>query len=486
MVGRREELRWMNAALDRVAGGSPVTLMIGGDAGIGKSRLVSEFTAGATAGTTATARVLTGCCPELGDIGLPFAPFTDVLTDLAADHGPAAALSAAGARVPSAAGGGLLSWLLDPGGPAPAGNARQARSRLFVEMLSLLEQLARRQPAVLVIEDAQWAGESARDLLSFLIDSQQSMNGVLIIVTYRSDELRRGHPMCGLLSQLGRLSWVQRAELAGLSHGETAELIGRLHGAEPAPTLADEVHRRTEGNPLFVEELVRGHGRGPAAVRSRAGVAAAPRAGGMVTGSRDLMLAAVRRLPEQTQDVLRAASAGGRRTGRRLLAAMTGMSVAALDSCLGPAVADGVLTADQDSCVFRHALIAEAIHQDLLPCEHNTAHHRLAAALREDSSLAPPAWAAIQQAEHWQHVHDTGLALTSAWQAAADAGRVLASAEQLALLTRVLELWPSVPDAEQLTSTDHEHVLRQAAEVAETIGERHLSTALASQITPCP
>ena len=450
----------MNAALARVAAGTPAALLIGGDAGVGKSRLVSEFTAGAAA----TARVLTGSCPELGDIGMPFAPFTDVLTALAADGHPAPPLPDGG--------GGPLGWLLDPAAPAPAGNAREARARLFVDMLSLLEQAARRQPAVLVVEDAQWAGESARDLLSFLIGSQQSMDGVLIVVTYRSDELRRGHPMCGLLSQLGRLGWVQRTELGGLSRGETAELIGHLRGAGARPLIADQVHRRTAGNPLFVEELVRGH--------------ASPRAGGSAGGPRDLMLAAVRRLPEQTQDALRIASAGGRRTGRRLLAAMTGMSTADLDSCLGPAVAGGVLTADEDSCVFRHALIAEAVHQDLLPCEHTSSHHRFAAALRADSSLAPPSWAAIQQAEHWKHVHDTGLALTSAWQAAADAGRMLASAEQLALLTRVLELWPSVPDAARLTGTDIENVLRQAAEAAETVGARQLSTALASQITPCP
>ena len=195
---------------------------------------------------------------------------------------------------------------------------------------------------------------------------------------------------------------------------------------------------------------------------------------------RDLMLAAVRRLPEDTQDVLRTASVGGQRTGRGLLAAVTGMGAGALDGSLRPAVAGGVLVADEDSCAFRHALIGEAIHQDLLPCEHTSAHQRFAAAMEEDSSLVPAGCAAFEQAEHWQHAHDPARALSSAWRAAADAGRALACAEQLAMLTRVLELWPSVPDAEWRTGAGHAHVLRQAAEVADTAGQRQLGTALAA------
>ncbi len=453
LVGRRKELGWLGDALARVRGGSPAALLIGGDAGVGKSRLVSEFSAGAAA----AARVLTGRCPDAGGVGLPFAPFTAVLRDLARGQDLAGLTGFPGRE--------LLRWLPECGQPIPGGSPRQARARLFVEMLTLLEQLASQRPVVLVVEDAHWADESSTELLSFLINSQQEMHGVLIVVTFRSDELRRGHPLCALLSSLGRVSWVQRAELTGLTRAESAELVGRLAGREPVPPLADRVYRRAAGNPLLTEELVCCDGQ---------------RGGRCGAGVRDLMLAAVRRLPEQTQEVLRTASAGGQRTGRGLLAAVTGMGAGALDASLRPAVAGGVLLADDESCVFRHALISEAVHADLLPCEHTETHHRFAAALQEDSSLVQPGYAVIEQAGHWHHAHDPARALSSAWRAAADAGRALACAEQLAMLTRVLELWPSVRDAEWLTGADHVYVLRQAAEVAGTAGERQLAAALAA------
>jgi len=470
LVGRAPELRWLGGALARVRGGSPAALLIGGGAGAGKTRLVSEF----ATGYAAAARVLAGRCPDLGQVGMPFAPFIAIVRELARDPDVAGLIRAQGPellrwlpesppdRPPAPAGPGWAT-LSGPGSPAPGIAPRQARARLFVEVLSLLEQLARRQPAVLVVEDAHWADESTMDLLSFLIASQQAMDGVLIVVTYRSDELRRGHPLCALLSRLDRVGWVQRTELARLSRDESADLAGHLLGAEPAPSLAEHVFRRAGGNPLFVEELVWWEGQ-----RGKA-KAASPR---------DLMLAAVRRLPERTQEVLRTASARGQRTGRRLLAAATGMQAGALDACLLAAIVGGVLVADDDACVFRHSLVSEAIHTDLLPCEHTSAHHGFAAALQDAPSLVPAGWAAIEQAEHWQHVHDPARALSSAWQAAAEAGRVLACAEQLALLTRVLEIWPSVSGAERLTGTGHDHVLRQAAGAAEAVGEDQLATAL--------
>jgi predicted ATPase len=451
LVGRRKELAWLGEALAGAVGGSPAALLIGGDAGVGKSRLVSEF------GQAAAARVLTGRCPELGAVGLPFAPLRTILRDLARDPGFAEIIGSPHRE--------LIRLLPELGQPAATGTFREARARLFVETLSLLEQMGRQQPTVLVIEDAHWADESTRELLYFLIDNQDAMHGVLIIVTYRSCELHRGHPFCALLPRLGRLGWVQRTELPGLDRDDSFELVGHLVGGAPRLPFADRVHRRAEGIPLLIEELV-------AADRERGW-------GGTAT-THDLMLAAVRRLPEPTQDVLRMASIGGQRTGRGLLAAVTGLSAGALEASVRPAVDSGVLEADEDYVAFRHALISEALHQDLLPGEHTSTHQRFAVALREDSSLAPAGCAAIEEAEHWQHAHDPARALGSAWRAAADAGRALARAEQLAMLTRVLELWESVPDAEWLTGADHALILRQAADVATAAGERQLATALAS------
>ena len=186
-----------------------------------------------------------------------------------------------------------------------------ARARLFEQMLTLLERLAETGPVVVIIEDAHWADRSTRDLMAFLIGSQQVMDGVLIIVSYRSDELHRTHPLRPLLAELGRLGWVERMELPRLGRLQADELVASIIGREPEPPLADEVYLRAEGNPLFVEELLCCDG----------GLSA-----GLPESLRDLLLAAVRRLPEETQELLRAASAGGQRSGHALLAAVTGLA----------------------------------------------------------------------------------------------------------------------------------------------------------------
>ena len=103
--------------------------------------------------------------------------------------------------------------------------------------------------------------------------------------------------------------------------------------------------------------------------------------------------------------------------------------------------------------MFRHALIREAMHDELLPGERSRLHSRFAEAIDADPALVPPGRAAIEQAHHWYSAHDTTWALISAWQAAAEAGRAVAHAEQLGLLSRVLELWDQVPDAEERIGT---------------------------------
>ena len=308
----------------------------------------------ALAGTAvAAARVLTGSCPDSSARSACRSRRSPPFSGTLARPGGAGAASRRKRAGQAAAGTGRGRHGRHP---------REARARLFVEMLSLLERLARQRPVVLVIEDAHWADESSRELLSFLVASQQAMDRVLIIVTYRSDELHRGHPLCSLISSLARLGWVQRRNLSGLSRDESAELVARLAGGPPVPSLAEKVWRRAEGSPLLAEQLV---------CCDSPPARACPAAG-------DLMLSAVRQLPAQTQEVLRAASAGGQRTGLGLLAAVTGMDADALDAALRPAATRGVITAGQGSCTFRHALISEAVHTDLLPGEHTDLHHRFA------------------------------------------------------------------------------------------------------------
>jgi DNA-binding NarL/FixJ family response regulator len=458
LVGRSEELAILDAALERARAGGPSTVLIGGEAGIGKTRLVTEFTAGAAA---SGARLLAGGCLDLGAEGLPFAPFAAMLRELVRDLGA----DGVAALLPAQATHEFARLLPEFGEAGAEADPAFARARLFEQMLTLLERLAEAGPVVMIIEDAHWADRSTRDLMAFLIGSQQVLDGVLIVVSYRSDELHRTHPLRPLLAELTRLSWVERMELPRLGRLQADELVARITGREPEPRLADQIYRRAEGNPLFVEELLCCDG----------GLTAE-----LSESLRDLLLAGVQRLPEETQELLRAASAGGQRSSHALLAAVTGLDGDDLTRGLRPAVAANVLRADEDGYTFRHELGREAIYDDLLPGERTRLHTRFAEALGSDAALVAPGRGLIEQAHHWYHAHDTGWALVSAWQAAAAAGHALAHAEQLTLLARVLELWDKVPDAAERIGASHLDVLEQAAAAAKGAEEPERGIAFAS------
>ena len=448
LVGRSGQLSVLGTALAEACGGHPSAVLVGGEAGVGKSRLVSEF---AERSRGKGARVLAGGCLELGVDGLPFAPFTSMLRDLARDLGA----DGIAALLPGGTTRELGRLLPEFGEPAGSGDAGEARARLFEQVLVLLEQLADASPVVMVVEDAHWADRSTRDLLAFLIRNQRALDGLLIVVIYRSDELHRSHPLRPLLAELDRVGWVTRMELGRLSRADTGELVAGLLGREPGGDVLETVYRRTEGNPLFVEALL-----GEGELGS-----------GLPESLRDLLVAGVRRLPEDTQELVRVASAGGERVGHALLAAVTGLDNAGLARGLRPAVAANVLLTDSDGFVFRHALIREAMHDELLPGEGSQLHSRFAEAIGADPALVPPGRAAAEQAHHWYSAHDTTWALISAWQAAEESGHALAYAEQLAMLSRVLELWEQVPGAQQRIGASKVAVLEAAVGAAELAGE---------------
>ena len=447
LVGRADYLTQLDDGLAAARLGESTTVLIGGEAGVGKSRLVSEF----AARVVGEARALTGGCLELGASGLPFAPFTGLLRQLVRElglDGVAELLSGQGRRELAR----LVPELGEPASYEDEAYQGEARARLFEQMLTLFERLAASGPLALIIEDAHWADRSTRDLLTYLIGNQQVMRGVLIVVTFRSDELHRGHPLRPLVAELGRIGWVRRLELPRLSRAEATEQIAAILTRDPEPAQADSVFRRSEGNPMFVEQLLCFDGELPESLR-------------------DLVLANVQRLPDDTRELLRIASAGGVRLGHRLLATVSDAGEDDLSRALRPAVSGNVLLADETGYQFRHALISEAMHDDLLPGEHSRLHARYAEAISADPELVPTGRAAIEVAHHWYSAHDVTWALISAWEAAAEAGRALAYAEQLDMLSRVLELWDSVPDAAARIGADHVRVFEDAIAVTHLTGD---------------
>ncbi|WP_433180523.1 helix-turn-helix transcriptional regulator [Actinoallomurus sp. CA-150999] len=443
-VGRQPELSVLADALRRATAGTPGAVLIGGEAGGGKTRLVGEF-ADRIAGE---ALILTGACLQLSTVGFPYAPFTAALRQLVREVGAAEIA----ALMPHDGARDLARLLPEFGEPAADPDPDSARVRLFEQMLVLLERLAERRPLALIIEDAHWADRSTRDLLIFLLRSLRHA-AVLLIITFRSDELHRSHPMRPVIAELERVEGVVRIDLPRLTRAETAGQLAGILGGEPDSRVVDAVYERSSGIPLLVEAT-----------------ADCPDCG-MPESLRDLVLAGVRLLSEETQDLLHLAAVAGVRFGHALLAAVSGLDDAAMSSLLRPAVDGNILVIDDQAYAFRHALIWEAIHDELLPGEHSRFHQRFAEALEADPSLSAGGRFAVEVAMHWHGAHDHERALQAAWQAARVSEAAFAYAEQLQMLERVLELWERVPDAATRIGVDHVGVLRRAAQAAGASGE---------------
>ncbi|WP_428964350.1 helix-turn-helix transcriptional regulator [Micromonospora fluostatini] len=453
LVGRQHELDALRGALSRARAGEPTTVLVGGEAGVGKTRLLEEFAGRAVADG---ARILVGPCLELGESGLPFAPFAAALREVLRRDG---ADAFAGYEAEFSRLLPELGRLLPAGTPPHAGPALTdaPRGYLFDLVAELFHRLAGAQPLVLVIEDLHWADRSTRDLIGFLVRAARTAR-LLLVCTYRTDELHRGHPLRPFLAELDRARGVDRVEVDRLDRDGTAAILTALLGVEPAARAVDEVHGRSQGNPLFIEEL--------AAAGEPLGCATLPET------LRDLLLARVDRLPEEAQRVLRIAAAGGTRFGHPLLAEVAGLPEPHLEDALRAAVAAQLVVANPDGDYeFRHALVREAVHDELLPGERTRLHARYAAAIEAQPTLVAAGRAPAEIAHHWYAAHDHPRALCAARDAARAAAERYAYAEQSRLLERVLELWEVVPDAVDRLGMDHLALLEETRAAATAAGD---------------
>ncbi|HEY9522335.1 MAG TPA: AAA family ATPase, partial [Thermopolyspora sp.] len=446
-VGRQAELRALCEAFQQAHERGASTVLVGGEAGVGKTRLVARF---AEQAASTEARVLCGGCVELSAEGLAYAPFTAALRQLVRETGA----DEITALLPQGASRDLARLLPEFGEVNGDRETETARARLFEQFLTLLERLAEQRPLILVIEDIHWADRSSRDLIAFL-SRNLLVPQVLMVLTYRSDELHRQHPLRPVLAQLGRIEGVLRLDLPRFTRDEVAAQMAGILGTTPEFTNVNNVYERSEGIPLFVEAMV-DCGQDCAVPASL----------------HDLISGTFESLPEKTQQVLRVAAAGGTRVGHDLLAAATQLSDTKLEDALRPAIAAKVIQiADGRAYAFRHSLIREVVHDELLPGEHIRLHACYAKEIERDRSLVPPGRAAIEIAHHWYSARDDLCALISAWEAADQAAKTFAYTEQIQLLERVLSLWCKVPDAAERIGADHATVLEHATEAASACGE---------------
>lgn len=452
-VGRVPELAALADALDTSKEGRAATVLIGGEAGVGKTRLVSEF---AERAAQDGARVVVGQCVELGEDGLPFAPIAGALRDLADQLGAETLLELAGP------GRDMLPSLLPELGTGMS-RVEEGRGRLFEVVTILLERVSADRPLLLVVEDLHWADGSTRHLLQFIVRALSSAR-VMLAVTYRSDEIHRRHPLRPFLAELDRVRGVRRVTVPRLTEEEVAEQLAGIFAHEPVPRVVKTVFNRSEGIPFFVEELA----------RASVDDSSPP----LPDSLRDLLLVRTEQLSDAAQDVLRLLATGGVRVGDALLSAVAEMDGASLEAALREALSANIITVDGDAYAFRHALLREVLHDDLLPGAHERLHVRYAEALEKNPGLVSSDRAPIETAHHWYAARDQERAFAAYLNAAGQTRRAYAHGETLRMLERALELWHRMPDPAAVAGTDRAGLLHRAARAAEDAGELERSFAL--------
>ena len=454
IVGRTEQRAQLSHTLDDVIDDGSRFVIIGGDAGAGKTTVVEAFVAelfGPLADRKA--QLIRGQCVPMGGEGLPYAPIVGALRDLVSQHGREQILEWAGV------GRRALGALLPDLGTAPREADDTIRLQLFEAVTMLLERASENGPLVVILEDIHWADESTRHLLRFLARALTDAP-VMIVATYRSDELTRRHPLRPFLAEVGRFPGTVRIEIPGLDRAEVAELLTQLMERRPSNVVIDLVYKRSEGIPYFVEELTRSAARGCI---------------DMPDTLRDALNVRVLSLSDRTQQTLQLAAVAGNRVDHGLLEAVAGASDGDLESQLREAIDAAVLTTDETGYSFRHALLREVIHDDLLPGQHARLHARFASILEEHPGLMSAEAAPMEIAHHWNAAHEVNKAFR--WALTAAGSGAAAFHEALQLYERALELWDQVNDPESLAGS-HASLLMRAAYAAEDAGEIERSLAL--------
>ncbi|GLI27885.1 helix-turn-helix transcriptional regulator [Agromyces rhizosphaerae] len=461
MVGRSAELGTLREVFASGRDGRPAAVVVRGEAGIGKSRLVSEFlTAVREPADGAPVVVAVGQCVDLGPIGAPFTPLRPMLRDLIDAVGEEAFQSAAGGGAVLGILASLLPELTAGEVPAAVGGPDQVAESIE----RLLEHLSSTHHLVLVIEDLHWADTATLALLRTLATSLRGQR-LTLVMTYRTDDVGRGHPLRSVLGELERSRNVVRVELTRLTSAEVGEQIRAIAGDAVAEQLADRVALRSDGVPFLVEEVL--------------AVGDGPLADTVV----DLVLARWERLSRAAQRVVGVLAVGGVRVSDEVLRQVA--DIDGLDEALREAIDANVLSVEGEAYVFRHALIREAVHADLLAGERLGLHRRYAEALQVrldggDASVAAEA------AEHWLAARDDDRAFRATVRAYRDAAASFAPPAAARFGERVLALWSNAHDPEQVVGTTHAGFAADLCDVLNDLGDMERLRAVALQALETP
>ncbi len=466
-------MRRLRAAFARAERGEAAAVLISGDAGVGKTRLLTALREHVTA---CGGLVLTGGCIDVRDGGLPYLPFVEALGPLGSASDPA--VSAAVRARPA------LGMLLPQNGePQPVGygdhgevsagereGVRRVRPeqdlgqlQLFDAVLGVLTEVGQAQPVVLVLEDLHWADSSTRNLLSFLLSRLRAQR-LLVVCSYREEDVHRRHPLRGLLSELVRLATVEQLPLAPFGPADARAFVAALSEEPLEPDVVADIAERSEGNPFFVEELL----------------ATGADCRDLPAGLAEVLLARLERFPAETRRVLRVISAANESVSHAALAQVAGLGELELDEALREAVQHHVLVIERGFYTFRHALLQEAVYADLLPGERTRMHAGYAARIQ---SMPQGRGHDAKLAFHSLESRDFATALPALLRAADEAEKLGAPGAALRHIEQAQSIWDAVAPEHRPDGVDELKLLSDASYFAGTSGEPERAVAYARSAT---
>jgi predicted ATPase/class 3 adenylate cyclase len=427
LVGREAEISVLEDALLAALRGDGGVVIVGGEAGMGKTRLVNDLAARAR---RLGCVVLSGACSE-AELSLPYLPFLEAIGNRLAKEN----LDELRSRLGSAA-DELAQLFPQMGRPAAiGGDATTAKLRLFESMLLLLRDAARTRALLLILEDLQWADPATRELLDYGTRRLRLTN-VLVLATYRTDEMHRKHALLPTIQGWRRSGQAELIELSPLDSKAMAAMVCAIFEES---TITDEfrdfLHERSEGNPFVAEEMLRDAiDRGDIFRsdtgwdRKALGEMRIPRT------VRDTILHRLERLSAEEVAVLSAASVIGRSFDLATVAAVTGISTEQVHSAVETCVTFQLLEEDDQGAAryqFRHALTREAVYEDMVVPRRQHLHGRVADVLE-----SRPDSAAVDLAHHLLLAGRFDQAVVMCVAAAEDALRTRAYSDAAALFER--------------------------------------------------
>jgi DNA-binding CsgD family transcriptional regulator/type II secretory pathway predicted ATPase ExeA len=460
LVGRETQVDQLLGALSRAKAGVPGIVLVRGEAGSGKSRLLREFLSLARDDRATT---LYGACIDVSAGDIPLVPFRTALRHLVQSRSTTDMESLLGGTWRD------LHVLVPELAPSDVHGAATA-PHVFEVVSAVVARLAGQRPVVIAVDDAQWADQSTLQLLRYLTQSGQPLP-LLVLVAYRGEELPGEPGRRKAFEELSRAA-DDDVTVTPLTGEQVTDLVHRL-GIELSAAAMRRLLTRSAGLPFLVEEL---------AAAEQDGVTR-----GIPNRVRDVVRLRLGALSQEAQLVVALVAVAARPLRHRVLAEAAHLPARVFAGALDEALSAHLLVADTDERTygFRHDVAREIVHEDLLTSSRLELHVRLAVAMQSDLPVDAYAGRLCEVAFHWvQTEANEEHALRASLLAARASTRAFAHPEAARQYDQVVRLWSRVNDPEVICGTDLVTISAEAAEAGHWAGDtgaalRHIDRALA-------